>query len=78
MLPRYERKMNQYKTRVETELQDASARESELEMKLQAKIQDAREHPRAGLQVLSDAINLLRPITYILISRQVLSILKRI
>lgn len=35
---------------------------------------DAREHPRAGLQVLSDAINLRRRITYILISTQVLKL----
>ena len=38
--PRYERKLLQYKSRVEAELQDASGRESELEIKLKAKNQD--------------------------------------
>ena len=38
--PRYERKLLQYKSRVEAELQEASGRESELEIKLKAKNQD--------------------------------------
>lgn len=37
---RFERKMSQYKSRVETELQDASGRESEMKLELATKTQD--------------------------------------
>ena len=52
--PRYERKLLQYKSRVEAELQQASGRESELEIKLKAKNQDR------SMAEATDQISILR------------------
>lgn len=48
--PRYERKLLQYKSRVEAELQQASGRESELEIKLKAKNQDRSRSQRSDIE----------------------------